>query len=89
MNTFKHILSALVFLAYKTIIRKTKTLTLETIHIMGAMWIREASLVPEAEQSPDTRLQSPTAISRAGDGIAHASVRKPPRTAGVQTLTPR
>lgn len=84
--------SAFVCLKYKTKIRETETLntlTLETIHIMEATWIREASLVPEAVQGPDTRPWSATAISRACDGIADASVRKPPRTTVVQTFPPR
>lgn len=64
-------------------------LTSETIHVMKTGWMWEASLVAEAVEGFDARLRPSAALSRSYDGVAHAAIGQPARTATVQTFTPR
>ncbi len=65
-----------------------KILTFETIHIMKAGWLWEASLVAEAVESFDTWQWPSAAFSRGYDGVAHTAIGQPARAATIQTFTP-
>lgn len=55
---------------------------------MAGVSLGEARLVAVAIDSPDPGFTATTALSRGDNGVAHASIRQPARTAKVQAITP-
>lgn len=63
-------------------------LTLEAVDIVASLTLREARLVAMAIDGSDPGFTPTTALSRGDNGVAHASIRQPARTAEVQTIIP-
>lgn len=64
------------------------TLTSEAVDVMSRVGLREARLVAVPIDGSDTRLPTPTALSRGDDGVAHTPICQPPWTAVVESVAP-
>lgn len=63
-------------------------LTLEAVDIVASVALREARLVAVAIDCSDPGFTTSTALSWGDNGVAHASIRQPTRTAEVQSVVP-
>lgn len=64
------------------------SLTFEAVDIVSSVNLGEARLVAVAIDSSDPRFAASTALSGGDDGVAHAPVCQPARTAEVQSVVP-